>query len=365
VSRVAIWRSALLLPSETFIRNQGEALPTWEPTFVGATRVESVLARDSDVVVYPAGGPGRREFLRLKVTGRSPRLQAVLAALRPDVVHAHFAHDGWLVARSAARLGVPLVVTLHGYDVTRQPRMPGPRGRRYRRHLRHVFRRAAALVAVSEHIKGRAVALGADPAKVHVLHTGVPVPARVPDGPKQWDVLFVGRFVEKKGIGDLVEALGTLTDPRPRALFIGSGPLEPAVRARAAALGLDATFLGAKEPAAVAAHMARSRVFVSPSKTAPNGDSEGLPTTIVEAASLGLPVVSTRHSGIPEAVVHGETGLLGAEGDPAAVAANLRRLLGDEALRIRLGEQGRKHVETSFDVVRQARLLEELYASVV
>jgi colanic acid/amylovoran biosynthesis glycosyltransferase len=109
--------------------------------------------------------------------------------------------------------------------------------------------------------------------------------------------------------------------------------------------------------------MAESRVFAAPSKTAPDGDSEGLPTTIVEAAGLGLPVVATRHSGIPEAVVDGETGLLGAEGDRAALAANLRRLLADDALRTQLGAAARKHAEASFDVRRQAGRLEELYAA--
>jgi colanic acid/amylovoran biosynthesis glycosyltransferase len=148
-------------------------------------------------------------------------------------------------------------------------------------------------------------------------------------------------------------------------LFIGGGPLEARMRDRAAALGLDATFLGAQEPAVVARSMVESRIFVAPSRTAADGDAEGLPTTILEAASLGLPTVSTRHSGIPEAVVHGETGLLGAEGDRSALAAHIRRLLADEHLRTRLGEQARRHVEDHFDLVRQTRLLEDIYDSVV
>lgn len=281
--------------------------------------------------------------------------------MRPALVHAHFGGDGWLVSHSAVRLGIPLVVTVHGHDVTRQPESPGLRGLRYRRNLRTAFDRATLILAVSGFIREKAIARGADPAKVRVHHTGVPVPAAVPAVPKKWDIVFVGRFVEKKGIDDLIEAVGVIQEPRPRVLFIGTGPQEPAMRDRAAELGLDATFLGLQEPAVVSRYMAESKVLVSPSKTAADGDSEGLPTTILEAASLGIPTVSTCHSGIPEAVVHGETGLLCEEGDREALARNIRAILADDSLRTRLGAQARHRVETLFDLGKETLRLERLY----
>jgi glycosyltransferase involved in cell wall biosynthesis len=353
----------MLSGSETFVRNHGAALTRWQPAYLGATRVPSVLAEPSDVIAYPETTAGRHAFLRLRLTGSSPRLIGLLARLRPDVVHAHFGGDGWLVSRAAAELGVPLVVTVHGHDVTRQPETSGPRGARYRRNLRTVFDRAAVVLAVSEHIRGRAVALGADPGKVRLHHTGVPMTPLL-DRPKQWDVVFVGRFVEKKGVDDLIDALAALPAPGPRALFIGTGPLEAEMRRRAAGFGLAATFLGAQDPAQVMTHLAESRMLVAPARTAADGDSEGLPTTILEAAVQGLPTVSTRHSGIPEAVIHGETGLLGAEGDSTATAHHIQKLLGNPALRERLGRQARAHVEAHFDLHRQSLLLEDLYDAV-
>ena len=361
--RVVIWRSAMLSGSETFVRNHGAALTRWQPAYLGATREPSVLAESSDVIAFPDSTAGRRAFLRLRLTGSSPRLTDLLARLRPDLVHAHFGGDGWLVSRAAAQVGVPLIVTVHGHDVTRQPDTPGARGARYRRNLRTVFDRAALVLAVSGHIRDRAVALGADPAKVVVHHTGVPIPPPL-HRPKQWDVVFVGRFVEKKGVDDLIDALAVLPAPRPRALFIGTGPLEGAMRARAAAHGLDATFLGAQDPEQVRLHLAESRLLAAPAKTAADGDSEGLPTTILEAAAQGLPAVSTRHSGIPEAVIHGETGLLGAEGDSTATAHHLQKLLGSPALCERLGRNARAHVAAHFDLHRQSLLLEDRYDAV-
>jgi colanic acid/amylovoran biosynthesis glycosyltransferase len=362
---IVVWRSILLPASETFIRNQGDALLRWRPTYVGALKAESALAADTDHVAYPAGSRGRAAFLLLRATGRSARLRRLLAATRPDLVHAHFGGDAWLISGTARRAGVPLVITLHGRDVTQQASAPGPRGLRYRWNLRTAFGRAAVILAVSEAIRARAIALGADPAKVRVHHIGVPVPSLPAATAKTWDVVFVGRFVEKKGVDDLVEALALIEGRRPRTLFIGDGPLWEPVRRRAAELGLDATFMGVQPPEVVRECVAAAKLLGAPSRTAGDGDSEGLPTVILEASSLGVPTVSTYHSGIPEAVIDGQTGLLCKERDRPALAAAIDRLLTDEDLRLRLGRAARRHVEAEFDLTRQTRKLEELYDAVV
>ncbi|MFG1606877.1 glycosyltransferase [Actinoplanes sp. NPDC049265] len=352
---VVVWRSALLPGSETFVRNHGAYLTRWAPAYLGATRITSALSLPSDVIAFPDG----KGFLRLRLTGSSPRLTAALRTLNPAVVHAHFGGDGWLVARAAATVGAPLVLTVHGHDVTRQPGSPGPLGVRYRRNLRDVFRRARVVLAVSQRIRDRALELGADPAKVRVHHTGIPLPRFVSADPR-WDVAFVGRLVEKKGVADLLSALRRVP---ARAVVIGDGPLLDDLRARAS--GLDVTFTGSLPPDQIAAHLAASRMLAAPSRTAADGDEEGLPTTILEGAAYGLPVVATRHSGIPEAVLDGETGLLGDEGDVPALAANIERLLADDSLRAKLGAAGQAHVIENFDLVKQSAKLEDLYDSLV
>jgi len=362
-SRVAIWRSAMLGGSETFVRNQGDALRRWRPVYVGATKVDSAVSRESDLIAYPSAAD-RNAFLRLRLTGGSPRLRKLLEEASPRLVHAHFGGDGWLVSGEAKRLRLPLIVTVHGHDVTRQPASTGAHGVRYRRNLRTVFSRAALVLAVSEVIRSKAIGWGADPAKVRVHYTGVPIPSPPAPVTKQWDVAFIGRFVEKKGVDDLLAALAGLAPARPRAVFIGAGPLLPGMRAYARELGVDATFLGVQPPDEVRRVLLASRLLAAPSRTARDGDTEGLPTTVMEAAALGLPVVSTQHSGIPEAVVDGETGLLGAEGDRVGLAANLSRLLDDEGLREKLGQQARALMLAKFDLRAQTDRLEQIYDEV-
>ncbi|WP_344087280.1 glycosyltransferase [Luedemannella helvata] len=361
-----IWKSGLLPYSETFIRHQLDALRRYRPVVVGTHRVDSPMARGTDVIVYGDRSRDRLARRLFVMTGRSARIEAVTRGVRPDLVHAHFGNEGWLIARTAGRSGCPLVVSLHGADVTAAPTAPGSAGARTRRRLRQAFERAAVLVAVSGFIRERAIEWGADPAKVVVQPIGIPLPQPVAIDDPQWDCVFVGRFVAKKGAGDLVAALA-LIDPRvrPRCLFIGDGPLEAQVRQRAADLGVDATFLGAQPPATVRHHLARARVFVAPSRTAPNGDAEGLPTTVLEASAHALPVVAYRHSGIPEAVEHDRTGLLCAEGDVEQLAAHLARLLDDDQLAGRLGRAGRERVERDFDITRCTAELEHLYDSVL
>jgi glycosyltransferase involved in cell wall biosynthesis len=363
---VAIWRSELLPGSETFIRHQAEAMTRWRPRVVGGVKVDSPAARAADSVAYSAGPWERVAWRTMRLTGRSSRVESLLAASNPTLVHAHFGGEGWLIGSSARHLGVPMVLTVHGADVTAVPRAPGIRGVRGRWKLRRAFDQATIIIAVSQFIRSRAIECGADPAKVRVHHVGIPLPRFPAVAPKHWDVVFVGRFVEKKGIDDLLVATAAVRGvPRPRCVLVGGGPLERQMRERARQLGVDATFVGPQPPVVVEEYLARSRVFVGPSRTAANGDAEGLGMVFLEAASHGLPVCSYRHGGVPEAVRHGETGLLCEEGDVRSLADNIRRLLVDDGLRSRLGSRARQHVERDFDVLRNTRTLEDLYDEVV
>lgn len=366
-ARVAVWTGGLLPGSETFIRNQTSALRSWQAELYGLVRVESPLVRESDTVLYGSDLPERVLLRIAMITGFSLRVWRTLAASNPCLVHIHFVLGcAYLVSRAATRRGIPVIVTAHGVDVTTPRHKAGLRGMRSRARVRATLGRASLVVAVSEFIGQKVLELGADPEKVVVHHIGIPVPPRTPaDLAKDWDVAFVGRFVEKKGVLDLIGALGRLgPEFRARCVFIGDGPLAGSADQAAQDAGLDATFLGAQPPNVVQATLQAARIFAAPSRTATNGDAEGFGMVFLEAAAAGLPVVSTQHGGIPEAVVDGETGLLSPEGDVDALAENLRRLLSSPDLCARFGGAGRLRVEREFDIVKQTAQLEGIYDAV-
>jgi colanic acid/amylovoran biosynthesis glycosyltransferase len=154
------------------------------------------------------------------------------------------------------------------------------------------------------------------------------------------------------------------THPQCRLTIIGEGPLRPPLEALAKQLNLGCEFSGAQPAAIVRESLRRARIVCVPSVTAANGDSEGLPTVVAEALATGVPVVSTRHAGIPEIVIPNVTGLLVPERDAGALADALRLLLVDRALWESIHETATNHMETRFDLKMQTALLENIYTGI-
>jgi colanic acid/amylovoran biosynthesis glycosyltransferase len=169
--------------------------------------------------------------------------------------------------------------------------------------------------------------------------------------------------VEKKGCEYLVRALARLREGRHavRGVFVGDGPLRPMLERLAAESGASVVFTGFRPLPEVRAWLARASVVAVPSVTASNGDSEGLPTVILEAQAMGTPVVVTRHAGNAEGVAEGRSALIVPERDTDALAEAIRFFLSDPHLLESFGRAGREFVESHFNLLEQARGLEELY----
>jgi glycosyltransferase involved in cell wall biosynthesis len=163
-------------------------------------------------------------------------------------------------------------------------------------------------------------------------------------------------MVEKKAPHLTIQAFAAARrrHPAARLRIIGYGPLMDACRSLVRTLDLaDAvTFLGPQPPDVVRAEMRAARGFVQHSVQAASGDCEGLPVGILEAAASGLPVVATRHAGIPEAVLDGDTGILVDEKDVDAMALAMERILDDAGLAARMGRRGQAHVREHFSMER-------------
>jgi glycosyltransferase involved in cell wall biosynthesis len=231
----------------------------------------------------------------------------------------------------------------------------------YARRLAALQREAALFICVSEFVRDRLLARGFPPEKLEVIHQGVDLDAALPppDVASEPYVLFVGRFVEKKGISTLIEAMRLLdtSGSATRLVLIGDGPLGSELRNQARGLKL-VSFPGWLPNAEVRRHMRGALALCVPSVTASDGDSEGLPTVIFEAMAEGVPVVGSRHAGIAEAVEHGSTGLIVPEDDPLTLADALAGLIASPELRQRLGTAARRAAAERFSAIRQSRRLE-------
>ena len=275
-------------------------------------------------------------------------------------LHAHFGTVSAAVARLAARIaGITYSVTLHAKDIFHESVDDDELSAR--------ISDAAAVVTVSDFNERYLRERYGDAAHTLVrIYNGIDLEAFTPSRPDDRPplVVGVGRLVEKKGFHHLVDAVALLRDRgRPiRLELVGGGAEEQALRARVASLDLEdrVTFHGPLTQAETRERMRSAAVLAAPCVVGVDGNRDGLPTVILESLALGTPVVATPVTGIPEAVVDGRTGLLVSEGDTAALADALDRLVEDADLRCRLADQGRHHVEERFDARKNTRQLREV-----
>lgn len=365
---VVIFRIQLLPPSETFIVSQAAAMQQFSPYFVGWRKVAGIkLPAETSWTIDGGSLQGKLRELRFRYAGPSREQLARLQARSARLVYAHFAPDGYAAMQLADRLGVPLVTALHGFDVTMTDQAIGATrlGREYLRGRSALQKMGALFLACSAFVRERALELGypAERTIVHSIGTDIETFKPPAPGQRQKIVLFVGRLVEKKDCGSLIDAMAEVGRQCPAAelVVIGGGPLLPHYEAQAAALGVRCRFLGTQPSSVVRDWMALAAVFCVPSVVAASGDAEGFGIVFIEAQAMGLPVVSTRSGGIPEAVRHGETGLLVKERDPRGLAQAILRLLEGGELWQRFSLAGRKNVEIHFNLARQTGRLEKVF----
>jgi colanic acid/amylovoran biosynthesis glycosyltransferase len=305
-----------------------------------------VMRRALDVFRY------RRASVNLRTAGEA---SACLSVGRCDVVYAQF---GWLglKALDLRRLGAlpgPLLTHFRGYDLTAYLKTHGPSA------YGSLFRDGQHFLAVSEDFRQRLLALGCPEDQTQVLRSGIDLerfryrPIRPPERTERLELVSAGRFVQKKGFEYAIRAVRLLADHEPdvRYRLAGTGPLRSSLERLVEELGLrrHVEFVGALPPDGIEELMRESHIAVVSSVTADNGDQEGIPNVLKESMALGLPVVATRHSGIPELVTHGESGFLVPEKDPDAIAACIRHLHQNPHDWNRLGRAAAERVRTDYD----------------
>ena len=286
------------------------------------------------------------------------RTQRFLSHHRVEAVMGEYLDFALCYLGLSRRIGARFYAHAHGYDVSKLLR--DARWRAAYRRLND----ADGIITVSAVTRDRLVALGLDAANVHVVPCGVDVPPEAP-ARREADIvrcIAVGRMVAKKAPILLLDAFRRAHEvhPRLRLDYVGGGPLLAAARQFVQSFRLEgAVRLHGWQSNAMAQRMlAGADVFLQHSVVDDEtGDEEGLPVALLEAMAAGLPIVATRHGGIPEAVEQGTTGMLVAEGDVVDMAAQVVRLAMDGDLRLRLGHAAWARARERFTWERERQSL--------
>jgi len=360
VKTVLIYKDELLPISETFIQAQVSALKRYRAQYVGVFRSKQSLSiLDDAIIAVPRASEQIERICRAVYyrTGLAPGFFKAVRETQPSVIHAHFAPSGKNALRLAKVLNVPLIVTLHGYDVTAK--------QDYRRLYSELWGNASTFLCVSEFIRTKAIEAGFPPHKLRVLYNGIDTETFAYTNRERETnlILFVGRLVEKKGCAYLLRSMVKVKESCPSAhlVVIGDGPQRSQLQSEAEALGVPCEFLGGRPLEFVRSYQRKASIVCVPSVTAQDGDSEGLPTVILEAMAAGATVVGTWHAGIPEVIDNGRTGLLAPERDPELLATALIRALKDSDFRAKCQGVGQELIRDKFDIRRQAMALEDIY----
>ncbi len=285
---------------------------------------------------------GKSQAARDKLIVKASRIARLAEAAGCGHIHAHFGSDTTTVAALAAHdIGVGYSYTAHAKDIyhTYVDSVSDAAVRRAK--IQH----AAFVVTVSDYNKAHLSSLARpeDRSKIVRLYNGVDLSRfAFVDGQDREPatVLAVGRLVEKKGYADLISALALIRKRRSdvRCVICGDGGSRPALEEQIGKTGLTSavTLLGAVDQSEIIRQMRRATMLVLPAIVTDTGDRDALPTVLLEAQAIGLPVISTPVCGIPEIIKDGDTGCLVPERSPAAVAEAALRLIEDKALRDRL-----------------------------
>ena len=297
--------------------------------------------------MHSIGWLDRRAWSLLSHWQAAARMAPALREGGCSHIHAHFVHVPTQIAMYASAMtGIPFTCTAHAHDMFRQGVL-----------LAEKARRARKLLTISHYNKAQLEAMGVDSSLVDVVRCAPDVPLRDAVQARRrtgaYRIGTLGRLVERKGIDDLLRALALLlrSGCAPVKLLVaGEGPERLRLQVLADQLGVHAhvEFVGSVAHHAVAHWMRSLDLFVAACKADSQGDVDGIPPALMEAMALGVPVVSTRISGVPELVIDGQTGYLAEPGQPASLAARIDEAMSSPERTRSLGSAARAHVRWEF-----------------
>jgi len=285
-----------------------------------------------------------------------------------SLIHVHFLSDAARLLNVLSGSSLPIVVSCYGYDVTSFPKEKGRLDQ-----IKRMFRLADAFIVLSDYMKDVVVELGCPEEKISIIHQGIELPNyKNVERPKKSDniiLMQVASFYEKKGTIYTLQAFSILLKryPELRLILVGDGPLRLQIEKFINDNGLaeKVTLMGTRPYHELPFILEKADIFIHPSVTAKDGDMEGVPTVLMEAAAAGLPIVSTMHSGINVTVIDSKTGFLVPEKDVEGLVRRTSDLIENPELRLKYGHEARLLAEENFSTTTQVAKVEDLYDKLI
>lgn len=380
---VAHFIRGFLRPTETFVYNQISALQKYEAAnfcnhFIAENHFPSLSATSLNEILPPI----KRVFQKVDYKifrGITPfaaeKMAAMVRSQNIKLLHFHYLVDARFFLPVLRKVKLPSVVSGYGWDVSSFPHSKFGYGRFY---LQPIFKEMDLFLAMSEDMKNDLLELGCPDSKIKIHYCGVDVarfafPERNYDHSGPLSILFCARLAPKKGVHIFLEALEMLRiqiDGRIpfTVTIVGDGPLRYEVErfTKSSYWNKNVRFKGQVpyDSSLFSQIYREADIYVLPSITAKN-EKEGIPTTIVEAMASGLPVVASRHAGIPSVISSGLDGFLVSEGDVSGVASALTELLENAKLRETSGKSAAYKALTQLNITARTAQLENIYNSLI
>jgi len=359
--------------SETFIYNYVSNHKRFKPICIATqfANLEQFPFPEADM--YHIDDPVKFQYrwLKNKFIGIDDKIERIIRQRKAVLLHAHFGDTAIRALAMKRHLGIPMVTTFYGYDVSQRAK-----DEKWRKLYGVLFRHGEMFLAEGPFMKNRLIELGCPENKIRLQRIAIPVDkmpfhARTPKRPDEKTILiFCGRFVEKKGLAYALQAIKLLRQSFKNFEFriVGDGTLKENVTAYIKENSMEnyTKLLGFMPYTSYMDEMHKADIFIQPSVTAAAGDSEGgAPTTILEAQAIGLPVIATTHADIPNIVVPGKSALLSPEKDIMQLSDNIAQLLHSQNRWEQMGRHGHDFVCKYHDINNEILELENKYNDLI
>ncbi len=376
--KAAIFLNRHLPISEVFIRNQAESIlcnTAYHPKIVACRQVYPSTPHSLETYILNQNNSFAEKLSEaaFKLTGRNRGIERAVQGA--DIIHAHFGPTGWLAAPVASRLEIPLVVTLHGFDVLVRniTFKDGLLLALYKRNVPCLGRMTKKFICVSEYLRKRAIEAGFPEDKCVVNYMGIPLIDHVEekelwaDKSQPFRILSVGRLVPFKGHKYLIEAVAAVQREgyNVHLDIVGDGPLRQELEQMALENLRNFKFHGALQNSETLSLMRQSHILVHTSTTTDRGQTEAFGLVASEAQWAGLPVVAFSSGGVPEAMLDGVTGILCPEKDVRSMKDAICGLIVNDDLRNNMAFKAPDFIRRNFDNAKCAIDLEKIYNEVI